>query len=231
MRCRKLKESYYNALKAVDSEVLDNDNGKRPYVVLLELRYKGKKQSFAIPFRSNIAGNLPKHTYFTLPRRHTTRECNKHGLHYIKLVPANNKLLENVQLYDNSKLYLEIIEKNIDKIKSSVQEIIDNYENGQIELFSTNINLLLDVYEQELKKAKSYDRLKISVKKNILIDNKLFVNSLEDIEPQNLIEVKGGTFHSYSIAEEPSGKMLSIFVNDEYKQIKSIAIKIILGTK
>lgn len=87
MRFRKLKDTYYDAIKRADSEVLHNDGGKRPYVILVDLLYKGKKQTFAIPCRSNIKGDVPSHTYFNLPTRYTTKSGNKHVLHYIKMIP------------------------------------------------------------------------------------------------------------------------------------------------
>ena len=37
-----------------DSELLHNDDLKRPYLIILKLKYRGKKIDFAIPFRSNI---------------------------------------------------------------------------------------------------------------------------------------------------------------------------------
>lgn len=91
MRFKRLKEKYYIAIKTKDNEVLHNDNGKRPYVILVDLIYKGEKRTFAVPLRSNISSHVPKHTRFVLPKRHTTNDGNLHGLHYIKLVPAHNK--------------------------------------------------------------------------------------------------------------------------------------------
>lgn len=48
MRFKKLKDSYYEVIKLVDYEVLHNDNGKGPYIILVDLMYKGKIQTFAL---------------------------------------------------------------------------------------------------------------------------------------------------------------------------------------
>ena len=45
----------------------------RPCVLVLRLRYKGKRYDFAIPFRSNISPNTPKNQYFPLPPRPSTK--------------------------------------------------------------------------------------------------------------------------------------------------------------
>ena len=51
---------------AQDKEVLYKAG--RPYVVVLKLRYKGRRQDFAIPIRSNIPAAAPKYQYFGLLR-------------------------------------------------------------------------------------------------------------------------------------------------------------------
>ncbi len=44
-----------------DSEILSKS--KRPYVLVIRLRYKEKKHDFAVPFRSNIPAAAPKNQY------------------------------------------------------------------------------------------------------------------------------------------------------------------------
>ena len=74
-----------------DSEVLTKS--KRPYVLVIRLKYKKKNYDFAIPIRSNIPSAAPKDQYFALPPRPTTRPKNRHGLHYIKMFPVTKQYL------------------------------------------------------------------------------------------------------------------------------------------
>lgn len=231
MRFKKLKDNYYLALKAKDDEVLSNHGGNRPYVILANLIYKGKKQTFAIPCRSNINSHVPEHTRFVLPRRHTTRDGNLHGLHYIKLVPANKKLLENVQTNNNTQLYLDIIEEHISEIENDLQKIINNYEIGIKEEFCTDLEVLFEVYETELSKAKAFDKLKISIKKNILDHEFLYIDDLDNISPQEYVNIKNGIFGSYIIQDgiDDSHKKMIIFAKNSYGQKKSVTINIIIA--
>lgn|GEM_PF-172722 len=59
----------------------------RPCIVVVRLRFHGKRRDFAVPLRSNIAPNVPKDQYFALPPRPTTRPGCRHGIHYIKMFP------------------------------------------------------------------------------------------------------------------------------------------------
>ena len=61
-----------------DPEVLRKT--ARPCVLVVRLKYKGHKRSFAIPMRSNISARTPRNQYFALPTRSTTRPGNHHGL-------------------------------------------------------------------------------------------------------------------------------------------------------
>ncbi|MCD8336399.1 MAG: hypothetical protein LUD18_03830, partial [Lachnospiraceae bacterium] len=74
-----------------DPQVLYKD--KRPYVLVIRLRYRGQKQDFAVPIRSNIPAAAPKNQYFALPPRPSTRPKNRHGIHYIKMFPVSKKYL------------------------------------------------------------------------------------------------------------------------------------------
>lgn len=69
---------------------VSKDENYCPFLIILKLKYKGKKYKFALPLRSNI-GNAPKETYFPLPNRKSTRTNRKHGLHYIKMFPIDSK--------------------------------------------------------------------------------------------------------------------------------------------
>lgn len=58
-----------------DVEILTKS--KRPYVLVIRLKYKGEKYDFAVPIRSNIPAATPKNQYFSLPPRPTTRPKNR----------------------------------------------------------------------------------------------------------------------------------------------------------
>ena len=68
-----------------DRELMLKHN--RPCIVVVRLRFRGKRRDFAVPLRSNIAPNVPKDQYFALPPRPTTRPGCRHGIHYIKMFP------------------------------------------------------------------------------------------------------------------------------------------------
>lgn len=53
-----------------DRELMLKHN--RPCIVVVRLRFRGKRRDFAVPLRSNIAPNVPKDQYFALPPRPTT---------------------------------------------------------------------------------------------------------------------------------------------------------------
>ena len=90
MKLKRIKEDYYQKIIRVDFEVLHNKGG-RPYVIIMKLNYKGTLQNFANPLRSNISVSVPRYTFFSLPKRFTTKDDHVHGLHYIKLVPIDNR--------------------------------------------------------------------------------------------------------------------------------------------
>lgn len=43
-----------------DRELMSNELEKRPYLIIVKLMFNGRRQDFAIPFRSNIANYIPK---------------------------------------------------------------------------------------------------------------------------------------------------------------------------
>ena len=94
----------------------DNKGKDRPFLIILSLKYKGKKRSFALPFRSNIqVNNNTKGKYFPLPRRHSTKDKHAHGLHYIKILPISKQYYNKFVIADNeyNKMLMEYINKNL----------------------------------------------------------------------------------------------------------------------
>ncbi|MFL0194414.1 hypothetical protein ACJDU8_02330 [Clostridium sp. WILCCON 0269] len=143
-----IKEEFFNIFD-FSTEIMtneDNDNN-RPFLLILSLRYKSKKQSFAIPFRSNIQVNKStKGLYFPLPRRYTTRPHHAHGLHYIKIFPVLTKYCDKFVMNesDYTAKLMQYIEKNISKIVGQAQEYLKKYEEGFRANYCTNIDRLLD---------------------------------------------------------------------------------------
>lgn len=83
-------------------------------VLIIQLKYRGKRQDFIIPMRSNISANAPKSQYFPLPPNATTKPGNRHGVHYIKLFPIDKKYIQKYRIDNNSFLIQikNILDKN-----------------------------------------------------------------------------------------------------------------------
>ncbi len=117
---------------------------KRPYVLVIRLKYKEKNYDFAVPIRSNIPA-APKDQYFALPSRPTTRPKNRHGLHYIKMFPVTKQYLRRYHTKDNqfATLIQAIIDKNTKIIVDECQAYLNAYAKGHHPQFSTDIDYLL----------------------------------------------------------------------------------------
>lgn len=125
-----------------DTELLHN--AKRPCVVVIKLKYKGRNYDFAVPIRSNIPAAAPKEQYFALPPRSTTRPTNRHGLHYIKMFPIKKQYLLKYHTEGNvaTTMYKAIIDKNTTEIVNACQKYLNDYEAGIRPQFSTDIDYL-----------------------------------------------------------------------------------------
>lgn len=137
-----IKQSFYDMF---DNSIELEKNDKRPCLIILRLKYRGTKCSFAIPFRSNISKGATRKEYFPLPRRKTTKDCKKHGLHYIKMFPITKDYI-NSYYSENEENKNDIIkiEKNIKLIVEEAQDYITNYENGTRYNFCTKIDVIFD---------------------------------------------------------------------------------------
>ncbi len=126
-----------------DPEVLTKS--KRPYVLVIRLKYKEANYDFAVPIRSNIPAATPKDQYFALPPRPTTRPKSRHGLHYIKMFPVTKQCLRRYRIEGNSfaTLIQTIIDKNKKSIVDNCQAYLDAYAKGYHPQFSTDIDYLL----------------------------------------------------------------------------------------
>jgi hypothetical protein len=105
--------------KGLDYELMSNSNRsgkKRPFLIIVHLKYKNIKRDFAIPFRSNIQTNLQGNQYFSLPTRKTTKDNRKHALHYAKIFPVHKKYFDKFNYPQDEKEYYEIVNEIIKKI-------------------------------------------------------------------------------------------------------------------
>lgn len=126
-----------------DPEVLTKS--KRPYVLVIRLKYKETNYDFAVPIRSNIPAATPKDQYFPLPPRSATRPKNRHGLHYIKMFPVTKQYLRRYRTEGNqfATLIQTIIDKNKKTIVNNCQAYLEAYAKGHHPQFSTDIDYLL----------------------------------------------------------------------------------------
>lgn len=70
MKIVSISQDFFDLVEG-DRELMLKHN--RPCIVVVRLRFRGKRRDFAVPLRSNIAPNAPKDQYFALPPRPTTR--------------------------------------------------------------------------------------------------------------------------------------------------------------
>ena len=84
MKIVSISQDFFDLVEG-DRELMLKHN--RPCIVVVRLRFRGKRRDFAVPLRSNIAPNAPKDQYFALPPRPTTRPGCRHGIHYITMFP------------------------------------------------------------------------------------------------------------------------------------------------
>lgn len=126
MQLVKVGNQFYQECKArgLDKELLFNKNG-RPCVLILKLKYKGQNRKFVVPFRSNIASNIPKEQYFPLPPNPATKPGNRHGIHYIKLFPINSRYIQKYRIEDNA--YMQQMKSILDKNEKSIITACPNY--------------------------------------------------------------------------------------------------------
>lgn len=129
----KVNGQFYTDCKAygTDKELMFNKNG-RPCILIMKLKYKGVNHKFAVPLRSNITADVPKEQYFALPPNSVTRKGNRHGVHYIKMFPIDNKYLQKYRIGNNTYLLQvkSILDKNEKQIINSCQEYLTKYEQG-----------------------------------------------------------------------------------------------------
>lgn len=126
-----------------DKEVMQEHD--RPYMLLLRLKYKGKRVHFAVPLRSNISPSTPIEQYFPLPNRRTTKTRCHHGLHYIKMIPIKKQYVQKYHTQGDvfSRFIEAYIRQHEREIVERCQNYLDSYSSSERNLFSTDIDNLL----------------------------------------------------------------------------------------
>ncbi len=126
-----------------DPEMLQKAN--RPCVLVLRLKFRGDNYTFAVPLRSNINPSTPKRLYFPLPVRSGTKDGYRHGLHYAKMFPIKKGSYEVYHTENNmyASIVKSVIDKNEKQIIRECQEYLNEYELGNIPVYSTNIDKLI----------------------------------------------------------------------------------------
>lgn len=127
MKIVSISQDFFDLVEG-DRELMLKHN--RPYIVVVRLRFRGKRRDFAVPLRSNIAPNVPKDQYFALPPRPTTRPGCRHGIHYIKMFPITKAYQRRFRTEGSA--YYETLQRIIDGntkcIVSECQAYLDRYD-------------------------------------------------------------------------------------------------------
>lgn len=143
-----ISQDFFNLVEG-DRELMLKHN--RPCIVVVRLRFRGKRRDFAVPLRSNIAPNVPKNQYFALPPRPTTRPGCRHGIHYIKMFPITKAYQRRFRT-EGSAYYetlQRIIDSNTKRIVSECQAYLDRYEREGRPRFAVDIDRIVGLLEGE----------------------------------------------------------------------------------
>lgn len=149
MRIVSITRDYFEKYARGDREFMQKHG--RPCLIVLRLSFRGQKLDFAVPFRSNIAPNVPKDQYFALPPRPTTRPHHRHGIHYIKMFPITKQYQQRFRTDGNR--YYESIARIIDsherEIITACQAYLNRYEAEGRPRFAVDIDRILYLMDGE----------------------------------------------------------------------------------
>lgn len=124
----------------------------RPCILVVRLRFRGKRRDFAVPFRSNIAPNVPKEQYFALPPRPATRPGCRHGIHYINMFPIERRFQRRFRTEGNR--YYETIQRILDtherEIVKACQAYLERYERDGRPRFAVDIDRMTRMLEEQI---------------------------------------------------------------------------------
>lgn len=146
MKLVKVKKSFFDLCD--DKELMQTKNG-RPCVLLVSLKYKGKKHDFVVPLRSNISPNTPKDTYKNLPPNKTTKKNFHHGVHYTKLFPVSKEYIDTYLIDKDDYLVMVkgILDKSTKEIVTACQNYLNEYEKGNKNPYTPDIDKIIDILD------------------------------------------------------------------------------------
>lgn len=123
-----IHDSFFKLVKDTEPELLQirKEMQRRPCLVLLKIKYKGKNYTFALPMRSNISK--------LTPNRKST-----------KAFPIDPKYLISYKMDGDffGEYILAYIEKNIDTIVKEFKNYLLDYEKGQYYKYHVDIDHLI----------------------------------------------------------------------------------------
>lgn len=157
MNLVKVKSNFFKKCKNngadKNNQLLHNEAG-RPCVLIMKLRYNGQKRNFIVPLKSNITPNTDKNTFFALPPNSRTKPGNFHGIYYVKLFPITKKYVQPY-LYKGDDFLtgiVNIIDNNDNTIIKACQDYLDEYEKGNRNAYTPDIDAIIKVLNEEQNK-------------------------------------------------------------------------------
>ena len=145
MRVVTISREFLTACLRADPEFMAKRG--RPCVLIVRLRYRGRRQDFAVPFRSNISKATPRSQFFPLPTRVATRPGCRHGLHYLKMFPVTGSVLHEYRADATLEhiATLTVIESNEKRIVDECQRYLDAYEVDGRPAYAVDIDAILSL--------------------------------------------------------------------------------------
>lgn len=146
-----ISEEYFKFFN--DSELLsstDNNGNRRPFVIIMRLKYRGKNRDFAIPLRSNIPSHYNNKEYVSLPPRDKTSTNHVHGLHIIKMFPITKQFFLKYHVSSiQDKMIQAVIDKNFDEIFEKAKSYLNDLENDERHKYGVDIDKMIKIIEQK----------------------------------------------------------------------------------
>ena len=148
MRIVPVSDEFLESYGAGDREFMFKRG--RPCMLVVRLRFRGRRRDFCVPFRSNVSPNVPKSQYFALPPRPTTRPGHRHGIHYIKMFPDERRFLRRFRTEGNP--YYETVQRILDahekEIVSACQSYLERYELDGRPRFAVDLDRIIKMLER-----------------------------------------------------------------------------------
>lgn len=155
MNLVKVKGSFYKKCKSqgadINNQLLNNEAG-RPCVLIVKLKYRGKKRDFVVPLKSNITSNTDRNTFFALPPNSRTKAGNFHGVYYVKMFPVAKIFIQRYLYEDNAFLVgvKRILDANEKEIVTACQDYLNQYEAGNRNAYTPDIDAIINVLDNEV---------------------------------------------------------------------------------